>query len=50
MSFNPAKAAELFRLQENIVPVALLPIGYPADDAKPADIHYIRAAIDDLLL
>ena len=39
MYFDPAAVAEQFGLPENIVPVAILPMGYPADDAKPAAMH-----------
>ena len=50
MYFDPAKTAKFFALPENIVPVAMLPIGYPADDAEPAAGHGQRAALDHLLL
>lgn len=39
MFFEPAKVIEAFNLPENIVPTCLLPIGYPAADAAPADLH-----------
>ncbi len=41
-SFNPQKARELFDLPDNIVPVAFLPSGYPAEDAHPAHLHEKR--------
>ena len=50
MYFDPMKTVELFELSENIVPVAFLPIGYPADDAKPADGHSQKHALDKILL
>jgi nitroreductase len=50
MYFDPAKTAELFSLPANIVPVAFLPLGYPADDATPADLHDQRFALDAMLL
>jgi len=50
MYFDPAKTAELFALPADIVPVALLPLGYPAADAQPADLHGQRFAIDTMLL
>ena len=50
MYFDPAKAVELFNLPENIVPVAFLPIGYPAEDAVPADGHGRKMALDEMLL
>jgi len=50
MYFDPAKIVELFSLSENIVPVAMLPIGYPAEDAVPAKAHSQRAALGEILL
>ena len=50
MYFNPAKASELFALPENIVPIAFLPIGYPADDAAPAALHSQRISLNEILL
>ena len=50
MYFDQAKTAELFALPKNIVPVAMLPIGYLADNAAPADRHGQREALDKLLL
>ena len=37
--FNGEKAAELLGLPENIVLTALLPMGYPAEEAHPAHLH-----------
>ena len=50
MHFDPARTVELFALPENIVPVAFLPIGYPADNAAPASGHGEKAALDEILL
>ena len=50
MYFDPAKTMELFALPANIVPVAMLPIGYPADDATPAGKHEQRFSLDEILL
>lgn len=50
MYFDPAKITELFGLPKNIVPVALLPIGYPADDSVPAGGHTQKLALEDILL
>ena len=50
MYFDPAKTAELFALPENIVPVAMLPIGYPAENAMPAALHEKRFSLDEILL
>lgn len=35
MHFDPFAVTETFNIPENIVPVALLVMGYPADDAEP---------------
>ena len=50
MYFDPAKTAELFDLPNNIVPVAMLPIGYPAEDAAPFEGHSKKLALDKILL
>lgn len=50
MYFDPAKAIEHFALPKTIVPVAMLPLGYPAEDARPSDSHAKREALDNLLL
>lgn len=48
--FDPAKASELLSLPANIVPMAVLDIGYAADDAKPSDMHGKRGETADFLL
>ncbi|MDR1536722.1 MAG: nitroreductase family protein [Clostridiales bacterium] len=48
--FDPAKLKGLFAFPENIVPIALLPIGYPAEDAKPAAMHTKKNNLEDILL
>ena len=50
MFFDPVKTVELFALPENIVPVAMLPIGYPADDAAPAPLHEQKHSLEKTLL
>lgn len=39
--FKVKDTAKAFGLPENIEPVLLMPMGYPADDAKPAPMHTI---------
>jgi nitroreductase len=50
MHFDPARTREEFALPPHIIPVALLPTGYPADDAAPAAFHSQRHPLDKLLL
>lgn len=48
MKFDVDKTAKLFGLPENFVPVAMLPIGYPAGDAAPSDRHLARFAVEKI--
>ncbi len=40
--FDPAKLVKEFQLPENIVPVTLFPIGYPAPGSNPNPQHFER--------
>jgi Nitroreductase len=46
-NFEPDALVKEFSLPENLVPVALLPLGYPAEDAKPAERHTSRKPLDE---
>jgi nitroreductase len=46
MAFNPDEVIKRFHLPENLVPVALFPLGYPAKNAKPAPAHKKRNSLD----
>lgn len=46
--FDPAAIIREFALPDNLTPTALLPLGYPADDAAPnKDLHYSRKPIKE---
>ncbi len=47
MHFDPAAMREMFHIPDHIEPVALLVMGYPADDAKPLDLHFQTRPIDE---
>jgi nitroreductase len=49
MHFDAAKLVGEFQLPENIVPVAILPLGYPADDAVPNENHLKRLPREKLV-
>jgi nitroreductase len=49
MYFDPVKTREEFRLPANIIPVAFLPAGYPADEAAPSDRHTLREPPEKLI-
>ena len=40
---------ELFDLPENMVSVALLPIGYPSEKAKPSPLHSRNVSMEDMV-
>ena len=40
MHFNPEKMRQTYNIPENYEPIALLVMGYPAEDAKPIEMHY----------
>ena len=50
MRFDPARTVQLFGLHENLVPMAFLPIGYPAEDCAPSDRHAVRLSMDELII
>ena len=50
MHFNPEEAVRQFNLPDNIIPIALLPTGHPAPDAKPSEKHGLRMSVEDMLL
>lgn len=45
--FDPALLKSEFSLPEHFVPVALLPIGYPAEDASPSTAHSQRKPLEE---
>ncbi|MDR1909788.1 MAG: nitroreductase family protein [Spirochaetaceae bacterium] len=49
MFFDAAKARQEFGIPENLIPVAVLPLGYPAPDAAPSDFHAQRLPADKLV-
>ena len=49
MHFDPAAMRKSFNIPENIEPLALLVMGYPAEDAKPIEMHYKTRPIDEVV-
>ena len=47
--FDNLKLIELFPEMKNYNLIALFPIGYPADDAQPAEKHFKRKNISELV-
>jgi len=50
MDFDAKKAAKLFDLPKHVAPVAMLPLGWPAQDAAPSEWHARRQPIEGMLL
>lgn len=46
--FEPAVVSETYKLPKDYVPLAILPIGYPAEDSKPSSLHTKRNPITDM--
>ena len=50
MYFDPEAMRSAFNIPENIIPVALLVMGYPADDAAPLNLHSEYRPIEDIVV
>ena len=48
-AFQTEELKKLFNIPENIKPVALLPLGYPKEDAKPSPYHFNKKSIDEMV-
>lgn len=48
-SFDPEKLIQTYNIPDNLVPVAILPIGYPSEQIKPSDLHSQRNDISDFV-
>jgi nitroreductase len=47
--FQPEKLLEAFPEMEHTVPIALLPLGYPAEGAHPSRLHGERKPLEELV-
>lgn len=50
MHFDPAAMRKTFSIPEAVEPIALLVMGYPADDAKPLDLHFQSRPIEETVV
>lgn len=46
--FDPAALREAFSLPDNLIPYNLLPLGYPASDSAPIQMHFDTKTIQDI--
>lgn len=49
MSFDPEKAREVLEIPDELEITALLPTGYPADDAEINQLHYTSLSSDEIV-
>jgi len=49
MHFNPEAMKNAFNIPESYIPVALLVMGYPAEDAKPLPLHETYRPLVDVV-
>ena len=49
MHFDPFKIKEAFNIPQNVKPISLLVMGYPAPEAKPLDMHYKFRPMEDVV-
>lgn len=49
MHFDPAKMRETFCIPADTEPVALLVMGYPAEDAKPLPMHFQSRPMEEVV-
>ncbi len=47
--YDKRQLDKLFDLPENMVSVALLPIGYPSEKSKPSQLHSKNISLDDMV-
>ena len=48
--FDHKLISETFDLPKNIIPVALLPVGYPSETANPAEKHTSRKELSETVI
>jgi len=48
-SFDPKKLVEIYTVPQNLIPVVILPIGYPSEESKPSKLHFQRNEISNFV-
>lgn len=48
-SFDPEKVRDVYHIPENLEIVALLPVGYKSEDAKPSERHLERNSLEEMV-
>ncbi len=50
MSFDPEAMVKAYDIPENVVPVVLLVMGYPSDEAQPIEMHFKYRPIEETVI
>lgn len=50
MNFDPAAMRQAFAIPQGIEPLALLVMGYPAEDAKPIEMHFRTRPMEETVV
>ena len=50
MHFNPVPMRQAFRIPEDLEPLALLVMGYPAENAAPRELHFKRRPLEETVV
>lgn len=50
MYFDPGAMRQAYHIPENIIPAALLVMGYPSDDAQPIDLHFKYRPMEETVI
>ena len=48
-SFETQKLKDLFKIPENMIPIALLLLGYPKEGAKPSKLHFQKKDVKEMV-
>ena len=48
--FNPWRIKDLFNIPENVVPVAILDMGYPGEKGQPHPVHWKRKNLNETVV
>ena len=48
-SFDPEKVREIYKIPENLEIISLMPVGYPAEDAKPSSSDEKRNSMEEMV-
>ena len=48
-AFNKEKVREALDIDEKYTPISLLPLGYPGENGAPAEWHYCRKELSDIV-